>query len=95
MCQAADQINRHIIAVSAGFFLFLTVPLPKTQLLKCNQWRKKKKKSSKALLLESFIPVLWLETAREFLNKANSIIQLNFYLAPSTGISIELPIVIH
>lgn len=94
MCQAADQINRHIIAVSAGFFLFLTVPLPKTQLLKCNQWRKKKK-SSKALLLESFIALLWLETAREFLNKANSIIQLNFYLAPSTGISIELPIVIH
>jgi len=47
MCQAAHQINRHIIAVSAGFFLFLTVPLPKTQLLKCNQWRKRKKNPQK------------------------------------------------
>jgi len=47
MCQAAHQINIHIIAVSAGFFLFLTVPLPKTQLLKCNQWRKRKKNPQK------------------------------------------------
>lgn len=29
-CQAADQINKPIIVMSAGFFLFLTVPLPKT-----------------------------------------------------------------
>jgi len=88
----SDQINRHIIAVSAGFFLFLTVPLPKTQLLKCNQWRKRKK-ILKSLIVE--FNFCGLETAREFLNKANSIIQLNFYLAPSTGISIELPIAIH
>lgn len=98
-CQAADQINEDIITMSAGFFLSLTVPRPKT--CSClNLISGGRKKSSKALLLQCFIPLLWLETASEFLNKANTIMLLNFstdfgFLASSTGISMELPIVIH
>lgn len=72
-CQAADQINKPIIVMSAGFFSLPDSSFSKNkQLLKYNQ-RRKKKKLSKALLLQSFIPLLWLETASKFLNKANSI----------------------
>lgn len=63
--------------MSAGFFLFLTVPRPKNmQLFESNQWRKKR--IVKSLIVAVFIPLLWLETASEFLNKANTIMLLNF-----------------
>lgn len=54
----------------------------------------------KSLIVAVFYTTFVVRSCSEFLNKANTIMLLNFstdlgFLASSTGISMELPIVIH